>query len=504
MTRRRGPVGRAGHERDRRRTPDRGRVRPCPGGAPGGAHPVRRRRVSRCGHELRDRPRRRRCRSRPARGRPPVLRPAGRRRDAPAGVRGGARGRRDARTIAPAHRADRRRAAGPPARPDGLRQPGHRRRRRRGRREAAGGRRRGRAHRGRPDARRGSALRGGRPGRRPGGRLSRRADDAARRAAPRSRPAAAASCIASRSSGSPAPGRPCPPRSAGSSARSRPCRPSRSRSGSGSAGRPTSGRSPKAGADGVIVASALVDSLGPDGRDVAALSALVASAGRGHRTVIGPIAVTIESSPKKTFATAVDFPGWSRSGKTEELALVALADYAPAMRWSPRRPARRSRPSRCVRGRRTDRRRERHRIRRPVDDHGPRPAAGHDRGGRATRPLRGGGLDGPRPGRRVRSGGAAQGAARGWPRPRQDDRPRRRGRLVLRPRDRDPLEAARTGRSGGARRDACRDARRPPRAVRRRRRSGSDAGPRGTRRGGSPGTRSTTPGRSRTGATPAR
>jgi tryptophan synthase alpha chain len=31
----------------------------------------------------------------------------------------------------------------------------------------------------------------------------------------------------------------------------------------------------KAGADGVIVASALVDALGPDGRDVAALGALV-------------------------------------------------------------------------------------------------------------------------------------------------------------------------------------------------------------------------------------
>jgi tryptophan synthase alpha subunit len=30
-----------------------------------------------------------------------------------------------------------------------------------------------------------------------------------------------------------------------------------------------------AGADGVIVASALVDALGPDGRDVAALGALV-------------------------------------------------------------------------------------------------------------------------------------------------------------------------------------------------------------------------------------
>ena len=32
----------------------------------------------------------------------------------------------------------------------------------------------------------------------------------------------------------------------------------------------------RAGADGVIVASALVDALGPDGTDVAALGALVA------------------------------------------------------------------------------------------------------------------------------------------------------------------------------------------------------------------------------------
>ena len=40
------------------------------------------------------------------------------------------------------------------------------------------------------------------------------------------------------------------------------------------------------------------------------------------------IAVTIEHSPKKTFASAADWPGWSRSGKTEELALEALASYA--------------------------------------------------------------------------------------------------------------------------------------------------------------------------------
>jgi hypothetical protein len=41
-----------------------------------------------------------------------------------------------------------------------------------------------------------------------------------------------------------------------------------------------------------------------------------------------PIAVTIEHTPKKTFASAADWPGWSRSGRTEELALEALAAYA--------------------------------------------------------------------------------------------------------------------------------------------------------------------------------
>ncbi len=43
----------------------------------------------------------------------------------------------------------------------------------------------------------------------------------------------------------------------------------------------------------------------------------------------GTIAVTVEAAPKKAFATAVDWPGWSRSGKTEELALAALAAAAP-------------------------------------------------------------------------------------------------------------------------------------------------------------------------------
>jgi hypothetical protein len=40
------------------------------------------------------------------------------------------------------------------------------------------------------------------------------------------------------------------------------------------------------------------------------------------------IDVAIEHSPKKTFATAVDWPGWSRSAKTEEDALESLRAYA--------------------------------------------------------------------------------------------------------------------------------------------------------------------------------
>lgn len=42
-----------------------------------------------------------------------------------------------------------------------------------------------------------------------------------------------------------------------------------------------------------------------------------------------PIAVALEVAPKKAFATAVDWPGWSRSGRTPERALEALAAYAP-------------------------------------------------------------------------------------------------------------------------------------------------------------------------------
>jgi hypothetical protein len=40
------------------------------------------------------------------------------------------------------------------------------------------------------------------------------------------------------------------------------------------------------------------------------------------------VSVSIEAGTKKAFATAVDWPGWSRSGKTEELAIESLIAHA--------------------------------------------------------------------------------------------------------------------------------------------------------------------------------
>jgi hypothetical protein len=42
--------------------------------------------------------------------------------------------------------------------------------------------------------------------------------------------------------------------------------------------------------------------------------------------------VVIETGNKKVFATAIDWPGWSRSGKSEADALGMLADYAERYR----------------------------------------------------------------------------------------------------------------------------------------------------------------------------
>ena len=101
----------------------------------------------------------------------------------------------------------------------------------------------------------------------------------------------------------------------------------------------------RAGADGVIVASALVDALGPDGRDVRALGRLVALAACGHRppprgdrltdTRAMPdkrIAVYLETTDKKVFACAQDWPGWCRAGKDEELALAGAGRRRAAVR----------------------------------------------------------------------------------------------------------------------------------------------------------------------------
>ena len=41
------------------------------------------------------------------------------------------------------------------------------------------------------------------------------------------------------------------------------------------------------------------------------------------------ISVFIETGSKKTFAGALDWPGWCRSGRDEDAALQALLDYAP-------------------------------------------------------------------------------------------------------------------------------------------------------------------------------
>jgi hypothetical protein len=42
-----------------------------------------------------------------------------------------------------------------------------------------------------------------------------------------------------------------------------------------------------------------------------------------------PIAVYLEISAKRTFAVAIDWPGWARSGKSEVEALQTLAAYGP-------------------------------------------------------------------------------------------------------------------------------------------------------------------------------
>ncbi len=40
------------------------------------------------------------------------------------------------------------------------------------------------------------------------------------------------------------------------------------------------------------------------------------------------VAVLLEQTPKRVFASALDWPGWTRSGRDDEAALAALAAYA--------------------------------------------------------------------------------------------------------------------------------------------------------------------------------
>jgi hypothetical protein len=47
----------------------------------------------------------------------------------------------------------------------------------------------------------------------------------------------------------------------------------------------------------------------------------------------GRIGIAEETGAKRTFAWAVDWPGWARSGKTPQLARAALVGYAP--RYAP-------------------------------------------------------------------------------------------------------------------------------------------------------------------------
>ncbi len=44
------------------------------------------------------------------------------------------------------------------------------------------------------------------------------------------------------------------------------------------------------------------------------------------------IAVYLEAGTKRTFAAAVEWPGWCRSGRREEAALAALLEYGPRYR----------------------------------------------------------------------------------------------------------------------------------------------------------------------------
>jgi hypothetical protein len=62
------------------------------------------------------------------------------------------------------------------------------------------------------------------------------------------------------------------------------------------------------------------------------------------------VRVVLEVAPKRSFASALDWPGWSRGGRTEEEALVALLAYAPRYAVVARRAKVAFRPPATARG----------------------------------------------------------------------------------------------------------------------------------------------------------
>jgi hypothetical protein len=48
---------------------------------------------------------------------------------------------------------------------------------------------------------------------------------------------------------------------------------------------------------------------------------------RGHRTP-SRVAVLLEQTPRRAFASALDWPGWARAGRDEDAALATLVTYA--------------------------------------------------------------------------------------------------------------------------------------------------------------------------------
>jgi hypothetical protein len=49
----------------------------------------------------------------------------------------------------------------------------------------------------------------------------------------------------------------------------------------------------------------------------------------GHTRAAASIRVVVDAGSKRVFASAVDWPGWARSGRDETMALEALLAYAP-------------------------------------------------------------------------------------------------------------------------------------------------------------------------------